>query len=160
MVTRDGCPQCGSQQYKKNGHIHNGKQNHQCKVCERQFVGQTDQHRISDEQRALVERLLLERISLRGICRAVGVGLKWLRRLVLVSFFLLFLSHAGNEPRFGNLDLKNYIEAFAILVLPHHANFSPEAWLTGTVLGTDIADMVNLVGWMGFGLGVFHKYIC
>ena len=78
MVTRDGCPQCGSQQYKKNGHIHNGKQNHQCKVCERQFVGQTDQHRISDEQRALVERLLLERISLRGICRAVGVGLKWL----------------------------------------------------------------------------------
>ena len=78
MVTRDGCPQCGSQQYKKNSHIHNGKQNHQCKVCERQFVGRADQHRISDEQRALVERLLLERISLRGICRAVGVGLKWL----------------------------------------------------------------------------------
>jgi insertion element IS1 protein InsB len=26
----------------------------------------------------LVERLLLERISLRGICRAVGVGLQWL----------------------------------------------------------------------------------
>ncbi len=64
MVTRDGCPQCGSQQYKKNGHIHNGKQNHPCKVCERQFVGQADQRRISDEQRALVERLLLERISL------------------------------------------------------------------------------------------------
>ena len=78
MVTRDGCPQCGSQQFKKNGHIHNGKQNHQCKVCERQFVGHTDQHLISYEQRALVERLLVERISLRGICRAVGVGLKWL----------------------------------------------------------------------------------
>jgi insertion element IS1 protein InsB len=26
----------------------------------------------------LIERLLVERISLRGICRAVGVGLKWL----------------------------------------------------------------------------------
>jgi hypothetical protein len=30
---------------------------------------------ITEEQRALIERLLLERISLRGICRAVGVGL-------------------------------------------------------------------------------------
>ena len=29
-------------------------------------------------QRALIERLLVERISLRGICRAVGVRLKWL----------------------------------------------------------------------------------
>jgi insertion element IS1 protein InsB len=26
----------------------------------------------------LIERLLVERISLRGICHAVGVGLKWL----------------------------------------------------------------------------------
>ncbi len=78
MVTRDGCPQCGSQRFKKNGHIHNGKQTHQGKACERQFVEQADQRRISDEQRALVERLLLERISLRGICRTVGVGLKWL----------------------------------------------------------------------------------
>ncbi len=78
MITRDGCPQCGSQRFKKNGHIHNGKQNHQCKACERQFVGQTDQRLIPDDQRALVERLLLERISLRGICRTVGVGLKWL----------------------------------------------------------------------------------
>ena len=78
MVTRDGYPQCGSRQFKKNGHIHNGKQNHQCKVCERQFVGHVDQRLISDDQRALVQRLLLERISLRGICRVVGVGLKWL----------------------------------------------------------------------------------
>ena len=36
------------------------------------------QYRISDDTRALIERLLVERISLRGICRAVGVGLKWL----------------------------------------------------------------------------------
>jgi len=76
MVPKGGCPRCGSQRVKKKGHIHNGKQNHPCKVCERQFVGQADPRRISDEQRALVERLLLERISLRGICRAVGVGLK------------------------------------------------------------------------------------
>jgi hypothetical protein len=29
MVVREACPACESQQFKKNGHIHNGKQNHQ-----------------------------------------------------------------------------------------------------------------------------------
>jgi len=33
---------------------------------------------ITEEQRAVIERLLLERISLRGIFRAIGVGLRWL----------------------------------------------------------------------------------
>jgi insertion element IS1 protein InsB len=78
MVIRDMCPRCKSPKYKKNGHIHTGKQNHQCKNCGRQFVQGFAQYRISDDTRALVERLLVERISLRGICRAVGVGLKWL----------------------------------------------------------------------------------
>jgi insertion element IS1 protein InsB len=78
MVKRDGCPQCGSTHHKKNGHIHNGKQNHRCKACGRQFVWDFEQRRISSEHRALIERLLNERLSLRGICRAVGVGMKWL----------------------------------------------------------------------------------
>jgi insertion element IS1 protein InsB len=78
MVIRDVCPQCKSPKSKKNGHIHTGKQNHQCKNCGRQFVQGFAQYRISDDTRALIERLLVERISLRGICRAVGVGLKWL----------------------------------------------------------------------------------
>jgi insertion element IS1 protein InsB len=46
--------------------------------CGRQFVECFEQSLISDDTRALIERLLVERISLRGICRAVGVGLKWL----------------------------------------------------------------------------------
>jgi hypothetical protein len=32
MVIREVCPRCKSATYKKNGHIHNGKQNHQCKT--------------------------------------------------------------------------------------------------------------------------------
>jgi len=72
MVIRDVCPRCQSPKYKKNGHIHNGKQNHQCKDCGRQFVDGFEQYLVSDETRSLVERLLLERLSLRGICRAVG----------------------------------------------------------------------------------------
>jgi insertion element IS1 protein InsB len=78
MVIRDVCPRCQSPKHKKNGHIHNGKQNHQCHDCGRQFVECFEQYLISDDIRALIERLLVERISLRGICRAVGVHLKWL----------------------------------------------------------------------------------
>jgi insertion element IS1 protein InsB len=62
----------------KNGHIHNGKQNHHCHDCGRQFVQCCEQYLISNDKRGLIERLLVERISLRGICRAVGVTLKWL----------------------------------------------------------------------------------
>ena len=78
MVIRDVCPQCQSSQYQKNGHIHNGKQNYRCHHCGRQFVQCYEHYHIAEDTRALIERLLLERISLRGICRAVGVGLKWL----------------------------------------------------------------------------------
>lgn len=75
MITREACPQCGASWYKKNGHIHTSKQNHRCKVCGRAFVLGSENHLITEEQRTLIERLLLEHISLRGICRAVGVGL-------------------------------------------------------------------------------------
>ncbi|HEV8712446.1 MAG TPA: IS1 family transposase [Candidatus Binatia bacterium] len=78
MISREVCPQCKSPKYKKNGHIHNGKQNHHCHNCGRQFVQCCEQYLISDDKRGLIERLLVERISLRGICRAVGVTLKWL----------------------------------------------------------------------------------
>jgi insertion element IS1 protein InsB len=78
MIIRDVCPQCQLPKYKKNGHSHNGKQNYHCKDCGRQFVSCFTQDLISDDTRALIERLLVERISLHGICRAVGVTLKWL----------------------------------------------------------------------------------
>ena len=83
MVVRDVCPECGSDRYKKNGHTRHGKQNHQCKACERQFVATAEDHSIADEQRTLIEHLLRERISLRGICRAVGVSLTWLLHFIV-----------------------------------------------------------------------------
>src|SRR5262245_46803220 len=78
MIKREACPQCGSKWYKRNGRIHTGKQNHKCKTCGRTFVVVPENHVITEEQRAVIERLLLERISLRGICRVRGVGLRWL----------------------------------------------------------------------------------
>src|SRR5918911_559570 len=86
MTPREACPQCGSPWYKRNGHIHTGKQNHRCKACGRAFVLMPENRVITKEQKALIERLLLERISLRGICRAVGVGLRWLLQFMVERF--------------------------------------------------------------------------
>ena len=41
---------------------------------------------IADDKRGLIERLLLERLSLRGICRAVEVTLKWLLGFLVQCF--------------------------------------------------------------------------
>jgi insertion element IS1 protein InsB len=86
MSTREACPRCGSNWFKKNGHIHTGKQNHRCKLCGRAFVLNPVNSVITQEQRPLIERLLLERISLRGICRAVGGGLQWLLQFMVARF--------------------------------------------------------------------------
>jgi insertion element IS1 protein InsB len=86
MAPREACPQCGSTWYKRNGHIHTGKQNHRCKLCGRAFVLVPENHVLTEEQRALIERLLLEKISLRGICRAVRVGLQWLLQFMVERF--------------------------------------------------------------------------
>ena len=79
-------PKCGSRWYKRNGHIHTGKQNYRCKRCGRAFVLNPDNTVITEEQRTLIERLLLERISLRGICRAMGIGLRWLLQFMGARF--------------------------------------------------------------------------
>src|SRR5499426_4010725 len=89
MDVRDACPQCASQQLKKNGHTHSGKQNHRCKACGRQFVVDATNRVIGDEQRTLVERLLAEKISLHGICRAVGVSIRWLMGFMASRFAAL-----------------------------------------------------------------------
>lgn len=70
------CPQCGLSHIKRNGHTHYRKQNYQCLECRRQFV--KDAHRIDAATRALVKKLLLERVSLRGICRVLSISLVWL----------------------------------------------------------------------------------
>ena len=97
MLIRDVCPRCKSPKYKKNGHIHTGKQNHHCHDCGRQCVQCCEQYLIAEEKRGLIERLLVERISLRGICRAVGVTLKWLLGF-LVQCFEALPDHLHVQP--------------------------------------------------------------
>ena len=76
------CPRCGSDQIIKNGSIHNHKQKYQCKVCNRQFIDNPTNISISAETKLLVDRLLLERISLRGIERVTDVSWSWLQNYV------------------------------------------------------------------------------
>jgi insertion element IS1 protein InsB len=78
------CPRCGLSHTKRNGHTRYRKQNYRCKSCGRQFV--SDSQRVGDDTRALVERLLLERLSLRGICRVTGLSLTWLLRFIAALY--------------------------------------------------------------------------
>ena len=66
------CPACQSKEIKRNGHIHNGKHNYQCKICGRQFVANATKRYVSEQEREMIDRLLLERISLAGICRVMN----------------------------------------------------------------------------------------
>jgi insertion element IS1 protein InsB len=81
------CPHCRSSQIKLNGHTHYRKHNHQCLACGRQFVA--DSQLVSEQTKELIKRLLLERLSLSGICRAVGVSLRWLLNFIAELYDLL-----------------------------------------------------------------------
>ena len=76
------CPACHSNHLVKNGFNPLHKQIYRCQECGRQFVQDPAKGPISDEKKALIDRLLLERISLAGIARSVGVSECWLQNYV------------------------------------------------------------------------------
>ena len=98
-MIRNACPRCEETDYKKNGKAHHGKQNYRCRRCGREFIRAVDRAPISPEQQVLVKKLLLERLSLRGICRVVGVSLDWLLTF-LVSLY-------GELPDHLNVSLEH-----------------------------------------------------
>jgi transposase-like protein len=83
------CPSCSSKKIVKNGRIHNGKQRFKCKQCNRQFIEKPQKIVIEVQKRELIDRLLLERISLAGISRAVKVSEKWLQTYVNQKYALV-----------------------------------------------------------------------
>lgn len=72
------CTKCGATKVKRNGKTRHEQQRYQCKVCSYQFVEYTSNKVISASKIAQINKLLLERLSLRGICRAMDVSLPWL----------------------------------------------------------------------------------
>ena len=77
--------------------MHNGKQNHHCHDCGRQLVQGFEPYLIAEEKRGRIERLLVERMALRGMCRAGGVTLKGLLGF-LVQCFQAFPDHCRVQP--------------------------------------------------------------
>src|SRR5262245_63917473 len=71
MVLQAACPHCGSTRYKRNGPMPTGKQNHRCKRCGWAFVLVPENPVSTEAQWAVIARLLRERLSLRGIGRAM-----------------------------------------------------------------------------------------
>ena len=86
MMIRTTCPRCDETDYKKNGKTHHGKQNYRCRRCGREFIQILEREPVPLEQQALVKKLWLERLSLRRICRVIGVSLDWLLTF-LVSLY-------------------------------------------------------------------------
>ena len=80
------CPACQSKAVVKNGKIHNGKQNHKCKDCGRQFVLDPQNRPIDDTTKRLIDKLLLEKIPLAGIARVVGVSETWLQGYINAKY--------------------------------------------------------------------------
>ena len=85
-VTLPSCPRCHSENVVKNGKIHNGKQNHKCTDCGRQFVEEPQNKRISSATKRLIDKLLLEKIPLAGIARVAEVSELWLQKYVNAKY--------------------------------------------------------------------------
>jgi insertion element IS1 protein InsB len=106
------CPRCGLSHVKKNGHTHYRKQNYRCKSCGRQFV--RDSQRVGPDTRSLVGKLLLERLSLRGICRVTGVSLTWLLQFIAALYARLpdnlYLASVAPHRRVGLLRLEAEVD--------------------------------------------------
>lgn len=80
------CPRCHATRIVKNGRIHNGRQNFKCKACGRQFVQHPTKKVIGQETRNLIDKLLLERLSLAGITRVTGVSEQWLQTYINAKY--------------------------------------------------------------------------
>jgi len=82
LSLRQNCPNCGSNHIVKNARIYNKKPKYKCQSCGRQFVENPTNKEISSQTKDLIDRLLLEKISLAGIARTTDVSQKWLQDYV------------------------------------------------------------------------------
>lgn len=82
MVSQEQCPNCGSTDISRNGLTRHGKQNHKCRDCGRQFVLNPTWKALTPEQYALIDRMLLERVSLAGIARILQISKDTVQRYV------------------------------------------------------------------------------
>ena len=105
-IEQDFCPSCGSNSIRKNGTVHNGKKKKECKKCRRQFVLNNTKKSVTRSEKDLIDKLLLERISLRGIPRVLGVSWRWLQDYVNIKLAQVPRQiSVSNKPR-GKLTIE------------------------------------------------------
>lgn len=75
--TKSLYPHCQRENTVKNVKTYYGKQNNKCKSCKHQFVSRLE-NPIEKAKEELLPLLLLERISLQGICRVFKKSMSWL----------------------------------------------------------------------------------
>ena len=81
-VTFPACPRCQSEDVVKNGRTRHSKQNYKCRDCGRQFVKAPQWRLISEETKGIIDRLLLEKLPLAGIARALEISELWVQQYV------------------------------------------------------------------------------
>ena len=135
------CPTCDSVNVVKNGKIHNGKQNHKCTDCGRQFVKDPQQKRIGVDTKRLIDKLLLEKIPLAGIARVVDVSEVWLQGYVNAKYAQVERQVTVSAQQKGRLTLE-CDEAWSFV---GHKGNKPWIWLainreTREIVGVHIGD--------------------
>ena len=80
------CPNCQSEAVIKNGRTRHQKQNYKCRDCGRQFVEDPQWRMISEETKGIIDRLLLEKLSLAGIARALEISELWVQQYVNAKY--------------------------------------------------------------------------
>jgi transposase-like protein len=76
------CPRCTATHVVRNGPNSAGTPTFRCRGCGRRFVADPAKGPVTGDQKALVKRLLGERLSLRAIARATGHARSWLQNFV------------------------------------------------------------------------------
>ena len=80
------CLYCESEQVVKNGINPCGTQKYICKECDYQFVENPKNKIITQYEKDLIDKLLLEKISLAGISRVLEISETWLQHYVNNKF--------------------------------------------------------------------------
>ena len=99
-------PDCGSTQIWKNGSTHHKKPKFKCKECGRQFIENPKKKLIKSEQKQQVRNLLLERISLRGIARALGISMTWLQQFINKLYCSVPCVLKVSEPAYLEIEIE------------------------------------------------------
>lgn len=110
------CYYCSNDNIVKNGRTYYGKSWGKCKNCLCQFVFSRQNQSLKQEQKRLIELLLLERLSLEGICRVLEISAYHLYRYMD--------GHYSQVPA----DLNAQVSAQAELQLNCYECESDELW--------------------------------